>query len=128
MEKWVNRKEVVLRMWEKGDVGRDGGDGGAPSEKCKESFPVRRIAQSTIDDEAMLFEVLNLHDELQQVISRSEEMGPAALNSGSSVPFIVARNMKLDHPKTSRTAFSLLIRNTKDQFLCPPDQVISFSF
>ncbi|KAM7464349.1 hypothetical protein LguiA_032470 [Lonicera macranthoides] len=44
MEKWVSRREVVLRMWEKEDVGRDGGDGGALSEKCKESFPVKRIA------------------------------------------------------------------------------------
>ncbi|KAM7502510.1 hypothetical protein LguiB_001414 [Lonicera macranthoides] len=97
MEKWVSMKEVVLRMWEKGDVGRDGGDGGALSKKCKESFPVRRIGESTIDDEAMLFEALNLHDELQQVISRSEEMDPAALNSGS-VPTKTTFSIELSAP------------------------------
>lgn len=57
---------------------------GSMLEKCKESLPVvRRIAESTTDDEAMLFEALNLHDELQQVISRCEEIGSAALNCGS---------------------------------------------
>lgn len=57
---------------------------GSMLEKCKESLlVVRRIAESTTDDEAMLFEALNLHDELQQVISRCEEMGSAALDSVS---------------------------------------------
>lgn len=44
-------------------------------EKCKESQPViQRIIESTTDDEVMLFEALNLHDELQQVISKYEEL------------------------------------------------------
>ncbi|CAK9150002.1 unnamed protein product [Ilex paraguariensis] len=51
-------------------------------EKCKQSLPgIRRIAESTTDDEAMLFEALNLHDELQREISKYEEM-EAALESG----------------------------------------------
>ncbi|RVW53556.1 TOM1-like protein 2 [Vitis vinifera] len=44
-------------------------------EKCKQSQPVvQRIVESTINDEGMLFEALYLHDELQQVISKYEEM------------------------------------------------------
>ncbi|XP_059626022.1 TOM1-like protein 2 [Cornus florida] len=55
-------------------------------EKCKQSLPsVQRIAESTIDDEVMLFEALNLHDELQQVIFRYEEM-EAALVPKSAPP------------------------------------------
>ena len=44
-------------------------------DKCKQSQPViQRIIESTTDDEAMLFEALNLHDELQQVILRYNEL------------------------------------------------------
>ncbi|XP_042513221.1 TOM1-like protein 2 [Macadamia integrifolia] len=44
-------------------------------EKCKESQPVlQRIIETTGDDDGMLFEALNLHEELQQVISKYEEM------------------------------------------------------
>ncbi|KAK9704833.1 hypothetical protein RND81_07G014000 [Saponaria officinalis] len=44
-------------------------------DKCKESQPVlQRIVQSTTDDEGLLFEALNLNDELQKVISKFEEM------------------------------------------------------
>ncbi|XP_020581635.1 TOM1-like protein 2 isoform X2 [Phalaenopsis equestris] len=39
-------------------------------EKCKESQPdLQRIIETTTDDEAMLFEALNLHDELEQVLA-----------------------------------------------------------
>ncbi|KAL2934761.1 TOM1-like protein 2 [Bienertia sinuspersici] len=44
-------------------------------DKCKESQPViQRIVQSTSDDESLLFEALHLNDELQQVISKFEEL------------------------------------------------------
>lgn len=44
-------------------------------DECKESQPVlQRIVQSTTDNEGMLFEALNLNDELQKVISKFEEM------------------------------------------------------
>ncbi|KAK9049750.1 hypothetical protein SSX86_031281, partial [Deinandra increscens subsp. villosa] len=44
-------------------------------EKCKESLPlVQRIAETTTDDDILLFEALNLHDELEQVISRCSEI------------------------------------------------------
>ncbi|KAJ6412179.1 hypothetical protein OIU84_005271 [Salix udensis] len=44
-------------------------------DKCKQSQSViQRIIESTTDDEAMLFEALNLHDELQQVILRYNEL------------------------------------------------------
>lgn len=44
-------------------------------EKCKLSQPVvQRIIESTMNDEGMLFEALYLHDELQQVLSKWEEM------------------------------------------------------
>ncbi|KAA8550748.1 hypothetical protein F0562_002432 [Nyssa sinensis] len=55
-------------------------------EKCKQSLPVvQRVVESTTDDEVMLFEALSLHDELQQVISRCEEM-EAALMLGGELP------------------------------------------
>ncbi|KAJ9564963.1 hypothetical protein OSB04_000929 [Centaurea solstitialis] len=44
-------------------------------EKCKESLPlIQRIAETTTDDDILLFEALNLHDELEQVISRCKEI------------------------------------------------------
>ncbi|KAI3760180.1 hypothetical protein L1987_50571 [Smallanthus sonchifolius] len=44
-------------------------------EKCKESLPVvQRIAETTTDDDILLFEALNLHDELEQVISRCSDI------------------------------------------------------
>ena len=43
--------------------------------KCKESQPViQRIIESIGDDESMLFEALNVHDELQQVLSKYEQL------------------------------------------------------
>ncbi|GAB4830529.1 hypothetical protein Ancab_020293 [Ancistrocladus abbreviatus] len=44
-------------------------------EKCKESQPVlQRLVESTTDDESLLLEALNLHDQLEQVISKCEKM------------------------------------------------------
>jgi len=44
-------------------------------EKCKESqLVLQTIVRSTADDEGLLFEALNLNDELQKVISQFEEM------------------------------------------------------
>lgn len=54
-------------------------------EKCKESQPViQRIIESTSNDEAMLFETLNLNDELQQVIAKYEEIHAAVKGKGKS--------------------------------------------
>lgn len=48
-------------------------------EKCKESLPlIQRIIESTSNDEAMLFDALNIHDELQLVISRHSEIVAAS--------------------------------------------------
>ncbi|KAI3506866.1 hypothetical protein L1887_21458 [Cichorium endivia] len=44
-------------------------------EKCKESLPVvQRVAEITTDDDILLFEALNLHDEIEQIISRCAEI------------------------------------------------------
>lgn len=44
-------------------------------EKCRHSLPVLQgIIESTSDDDLMLFEALNLNDEIQKVISKYEEM------------------------------------------------------
>ncbi|XP_043699763.1 TOM1-like protein 2 [Telopea speciosissima] len=61
-------------------------------EKCKESQPIlQRIIESTSDDDEMLFESLNLNDELQQVISKYDEMivppaieGPESRSPGTT--------------------------------------------
>lgn len=43
-------------------------------EKCKESRPiVQRIVESAGDDEVLLFEALNIHEELEHVISKYSE-------------------------------------------------------
>ncbi|KAF8401881.1 hypothetical protein HHK36_012831 [Tetracentron sinense] len=56
-------------------------------EKCKQSQPViQRVVESTIDDEGMLFEALSLHDELQQIISKYEEMEAAVDPKGQQPP------------------------------------------
>ncbi|VFQ82629.1 unnamed protein product [Cuscuta campestris] len=55
-------------------------------ENCKQSLAVtKRIIENTSDDEGMLFEALNLHDEIQKAISRYTEM-EAALDSGGGWP------------------------------------------
>ncbi|KAF5738945.1 TOM1-like protein 1-like isoform X1 [Tripterygium wilfordii] len=52
-------------------------------EKCKESQPVvQTIVETTTDDEAMLFEALNLHEELPQVVRRYEELEKALKSGG----------------------------------------------
>lgn len=52
-------------------------------EKCKQSQPiVKRIIEQTTDDEGMLFEALYLHDELQQVISKYEELEASQRSEG----------------------------------------------
>ncbi|XP_022758414.1 TOM1-like protein 2 isoform X2 [Durio zibethinus] len=44
-------------------------------EKCKQSQPViQMIIEGTTDDDGILFEALNLNDELQQVISKFEKL------------------------------------------------------
>ncbi|KAL6978690.1 hypothetical protein U1Q18_020355 [Sarracenia purpurea var. burkii] len=54
--------------------------------KCKQSLPaVQRIVETTTDDEVLLFEALNLNEELQQIISKFEEM-EANLSSGRVPP------------------------------------------
>lgn len=53
-------------------------------DKCKQSLPVvQRIIESTSDDEVMLFDALNLHEELQNAVSRHSEL-VAALESGAA--------------------------------------------
>lgn len=55
-------------------------------ENCKQSLAViQRIVESTSGDEGLMFEALNLHDELRQVISRYKEM-EAALDSEERLP------------------------------------------
>ncbi|XP_028758373.1 TOM1-like protein 2 [Neltuma alba] len=52
-------------------------------EKCRQSLSVIKvIVESTTDDEGTLFEALNLNDELQQVVSKYEEL-EAAQDSGA---------------------------------------------
>ncbi|KAF9605657.1 hypothetical protein IFM89_018000 [Coptis chinensis] len=54
-------------------------------DKCKESQPfIQRIIESTNNDEAMLFEALNLNDELRQVISKYGEVQDAVRAKGKS--------------------------------------------
>ncbi|PHU22634.1 hypothetical protein BC332_07741 [Capsicum chinense] len=55
-------------------------------ENCKQSLAViQRIVESTSGDEGLMFEALNLHDELRQVISRYKEM-EAALDLEERLP------------------------------------------
>ncbi|KAL2321051.1 hypothetical protein Fmac_030020 [Flemingia macrophylla] len=55
-------------------------------DKCKQSLSViKGIVEGTIDDEATLFEALYLNDELQQVVSKYEEL-EAAQSSGAQHP------------------------------------------
>ncbi|GFP82912.1 target of myb protein 1 [Phtheirospermum japonicum] len=69
--------------------------------KCKQSLPVvQRIIESTSDDEVMLFDALNLHDELQLIISKHGDLVAAIKserpkNDDNSMPLdnlITAKN------------------------------------
>ncbi|KAK1390495.1 hypothetical protein POM88_018673 [Heracleum sosnowskyi] len=52
-------------------------------EKCEQSLHVvQRIGETTIDEEAMLFEALSLHDELRQVILRCDELEASLVSGG----------------------------------------------
>lgn len=56
-------------------------------EKCKQSQPaIKGIIESTTDDEGMLFEALYIHDELQQVISKYEQLEAAQKPGGQQQP------------------------------------------
>ncbi|OVA07554.1 VHS [Macleaya cordata] len=55
-------------------------------EKCKQSQPViQRMIETTSNDDGFLFEALNLHDNLQQIISKYEKM-EAAVKPESQKP------------------------------------------
>ncbi|KAL8138930.1 hypothetical protein V2J09_004931 [Rumex salicifolius] len=44
-------------------------------DKCKESQPLlQRIIETTSEDETLLFEALNLHDELEQIVSKFDKL------------------------------------------------------
>ncbi|XP_051118865.1 TOM1-like protein 2 [Andrographis paniculata] len=72
-------------------------------EKCKQSVPsVQRIVETTSDDEVMLFDALNLHDELQAVISKYDELA-AALESGQPKSHNVEEEVAGDSNTTEST-------------------------
>ncbi|XP_027096543.1 TOM1-like protein 2 [Coffea eugenioides] len=53
-------------------------------ENCKQSLPViQGIVESTVDDEGLLFEALSIHDELQQIISRYQQMEDPLVPGGT---------------------------------------------
>lgn len=55
-------------------------------EKCRESQPVlQRIIETTSDDESMLFEALNLHDELEQVLTNYANLESSHARSAEQV-------------------------------------------
>ncbi|KAG5043598.1 hypothetical protein AAZX31_03G145000 [Glycine max] len=55
-------------------------------DKCKQSLSIiKGIVESTTNDEATLFEALYLNDELQQIVSKYEELD-AAQSSGAQQP------------------------------------------
>ncbi|XP_077227594.1 ENTH/VHS/GAT family protein [Tasmannia lanceolata] len=87
-------------------------------EKCKQSQPViQRIIESAGDDEALLFEALNLHDELQQVLSRYGETEAAVQvdgqtqvtpsMSGSSSGYVAAEKEEEKEASTGKEAENL---------------------
>ncbi|KAL7583312.1 TOM1-like protein 2 [Lactuca sativa] len=73
-------------------------------EKCKESLPVvQRIAETTTDDDILLFEALNLHDEIEQIISRCAEIKETM----GSEP------LEVDDTKQTETIFETKSNNTE---------------
>ncbi|KAL3849966.1 hypothetical protein ACJIZ3_011848 [Penstemon smallii] len=99
-------------------------------DKCKQSLPiVQRIIESTSDDEVMLFDALNLHDELQLVIikhgeltatmeseqSKSQTAGELSGDSNTSestLPLQTESHSKtevLDHSKVGSTDSSMQV-------------------
>lgn len=73
-------------------------------EKCKESLPsIQRIAETTTDDDILLFEALNLHDELEQVISRCAEIKATVGSEPLKIQEIKSTDTVLRSPENGTT-------------------------
>ncbi|KAJ0980638.1 hypothetical protein J5N97_008893 [Dioscorea zingiberensis] len=56
-------------------------------EKCKDAQPVlQRIIETTVDDEPLMIEALHLHDELQQVLAKYEDLGFVSPQADELIP------------------------------------------
>ncbi|GFP85424.1 target of myb protein 1 [Phtheirospermum japonicum] len=85
-------------------------------EKCKQSrLVVRRIIESTSEDEVMLFDALNIHDELQLVIARHGELVDA-LESGHPKNHGENQNSADSNPEQSRY-------NAAEKLDCPKEGI-----
>ncbi|KAE8724872.1 Sec14p-like phosphatidylinositol transfer family protein, putative isoform 2 [Hibiscus syriacus] len=93
--------------------------------KCKQSQPViQMIIESTTDDDGVLFEALNLHDELHQVISKFEELEADSKserqlneNSGTTeanpiVPFEACNENMMGAPHSTNEEFKVIASPT----------------
>ncbi|KAI7730459.1 hypothetical protein M8C21_000929 [Ambrosia artemisiifolia] len=89
-------------------------------EKCKESLPVvQRIAETTTDDDALLFEALNLHDELEQVISRCSEIkekaGPDPSETDTTKPTETTLTSEVKVKEESQTSATSKVENSEQE-------------
>ncbi|XP_076931205.1 TOM1-like protein 2 [Bidens hawaiensis] len=88
-------------------------------EKCKESLPVvQRIAEITTDD-ALLFEALNLHDELEHIIARCSEIkekaGPDPSETDTMKPAETALTSEVKVKEESQTSSTSQVENTEQE-------------
>ncbi|CAI0434435.1 unnamed protein product [Linum tenue] len=91
-------------------------------EKCKHSQPVvQRLIESTTDDEAMLFEALNLHDELERVISQYNDLeaGLKCAEQSSKTP---ESSLKPDPAVITVNQDTAMLLDLPDSGTVPPNQ------
>ncbi|XP_076943424.1 TOM1-like protein 2 [Bidens hawaiensis] len=83
-------------------------------EKCKESLPVvQRIAEITTDDDALLFEALNLHDELEHIIARCSEIKDKPSETDTMKPAETTLTSEVKVKEESQTSSNSQVENNE---------------
>jgi hypothetical protein len=82
-------------------------------EQCQQSqFKVQRIIEGGGDNDALLFEALNVNDELQQVLSKYEEMSkPSTESTHPEEPAFAHVQAEEDASNSGGIEESVLVRN-----------------
>jgi hypothetical protein len=90
-------------------------------EQCRQSqFKVRRIIEGGGDNDALLFEALNVNDELQQVLSKYEEMSkPSTEPPHPEEPAFAHVQAEEDDSNLGTSEESKLVRNRTPRTTAP---------
>eukprot|EP01018_Ginkgo_biloba_P005431 Gb_11104 [translate_table: standard] len=93
-------------------------------DQCRQSqFTVQRMVERAGDNEPLLFEALNVNDEIQRVLSKYEEMLKAPTSQSVPEPAMIPVGVEdEDSPRVSREDALIRNRPTKPPSLRPPGE------